>query len=668
MKMKRMVSFLLVLVMLLGLFAGCGQQGGGTQPGTESQAGQETTQVPTEPKKDPPRTAEDFLAQLSDAMQARSMPIDFVLEWDDACSPDIQYAGYSVRLTNGNGNYGPIRIVLYYSKTESGTLSNIQIICYNEATEQEKEAYPVMSILASTLVDEAMTEEMAAELFTAEPAQSMYTTYSGDIGSFAEIREIPYPEGVEHTEASTVFCQPGGLTHSILREDITFQNKLRSLITYEITFAGTEECYFADKIITSSAPSVEELEQRINDAFVTKGVPITCTLAPYQDYGQWRGVFRWTTLEDPDYAYPEFPLEDFLESGWAEEEITEEVVTQHYHDSLLRMSFFVDAGDPVRKDAPVGYIDIQFWGEAPIPELVEVICIACDPENGAADMSNLLDLEFVESDWEGYQERTLQKDDYSIEQTVNQEEGSNRYFIRYQDSVTVAIERYPAGEALLDPALLDYEFRLREPIVADGLFNYYDQTYETYFEGSGEYFDLQALLNDFLMYTRSHVYVTEPYWDGSGEHYNINIYGGNWGDVLDSSVYRIDKHDVAIEFYYNVNIQDYLPEDYWLDTMESEYVLRIPIGISLLMDESITLEEAIRLHTHAIEYDFIATAKDQKAGIAKEGFQVTVYGTGDVVHLLAENPETGENTYSVILRGYVEYDSDYSRLIQYLDD
>ena len=665
MRMKRTVSFLLVLVMMLSLFAGCGQQGGESQSGTESQAGQESMQTTELNDLAPPRTAEDFVAQLCDAMQDRNIPIDLVLEWDDDYSQDIGDTGYSVRLVNGDGSYGELRIVLYYSKTEPGDLIHIQIIRYGAANEQEQEAYSVMSILAATLVDEAMTEEMATELFAAEPAQSMYTTYSGDIGSFSEIREIPYPEGLEYYDSSVVFRQPGKLTHSILREDITFQNKLRSLITYEITFAGIEECYFADKIITTSAPSVEELEQRINDAFVTKGVPITCTLVPYQDYGRWRGVFRWTTLEDPDYAYPEFPLEDFLESGWAEEEITEEVVTRHYHESLLGMYFFVNAGDPVRKDAPVGYIDIQLWGEAPIPELVEVICIACDPENGAADMSNLLDLEFVESDWEGYQERTLQKDDYSIEQIVNLEEGSYRYFIRYQDSETVAVERYPTGEALLDPALLDYEFRLWEPIVVDGLFNFYGdgQGYETYFHGSEDYFFLTDLLNDFLDCTRSHFSI-EPYWDNNGEHNNISLPGA--GIVLDPSVYRIDNYDVAIEVYYNENIQDYLPEDYWLDTMGSEYILRIPIGISLLMDENLTVEEAIALHSHAIEYDFIAT--EEHITILPIGYQITVYGTGDVVHVLAEDPETGANVYSVILKAYMEIDSNYTDLLQYLDD
>jgi len=136
--------------------------------------------------------------------------------------------------------------------------------------------------------------------------------------------------------------------------------------------------------------------------------------------------------------------------------------------------------------------------------------------------------------------------------------------------------------------------------------------------------------------------------------------------VLDPSVYRIDNYDVAIEVYYNENIQDYLPEDYWLDTMGSEYILRIPIGISLLMDENLTVEEAIALHSHAIEYDFIAT--EEHITILPIGYQITVYGTGDVVHVLAEDPETGANVYSVILKAYMEIDSNYTDLLQYLDD
>lgn len=65
MKMKRMVSFLLALVMLLGLFAGCGQQGGETQPGAENQGNQETTQSAELENLDPPQIAEELVPRLN---------------------------------------------------------------------------------------------------------------------------------------------------------------------------------------------------------------------------------------------------------------------------------------------------------------------------------------------------------------------------------------------------------------------------------------------------------------------------------------------------------------------------------------------------------------------------------------------------------------------------
>jgi hypothetical protein len=132
-------------------------------------------------------------------------------------------------------------------------------------------------------------------------------------------------------------------------------------------------------------------------------------------------------------------------------------------------------------------------------------------------------------------------------------------------------------------------------------------------------------------------------------------------------VFRIDVSDMVVDLCYDADIQDHSE----FDGHETEEFLRIPIGLSLLMDENLTVEEAIRLHTHAIEYDFIATAADKD--IAPVGYQVTVYGTGDVVHILAENPTTGQNTYSVMTRLYMDNATQtgklvYAHLAEYLDD
>lgn len=676
MKMKRTVSFLLVLVMLLGLFAGCGQQGGETKPGTEPQAGQETTQPTQEtsaPKLDPPRTAEDFIAQLSDVLKVRNIPVELVLEQDEDYSQESKFAVYVVHLTNGNGNYGALRIILYYSKAEPGALSRIQIKLYDSATEQEQEVYSVLSGIASSLCDEAMTEEMVAELFAAETAQSWYATYSGDIGSFSEIREIPYPEGVEYNESSVVFRQPGKLTHSILREHITFQKETRDPTTYEITYARVEECFFADKIISIAVPSVEELEQRINYAFATLGVPITCTLMPYGDPGQWRGLFRLTKLEDSEYTYPGFPYEKYIDRGWSMEEITDEVVEGYFCGQLF---LWVDAIDPLRKDASAYYISFNVYDPAIFPEMAQVIYLACDPENGADDFSAIQDAPLVEDDEEHYfeEERVLQKEDYSIRQRIYTGGNHIQIIVHYDMGIAINV-RELTGEELLNPALLEYEFMLEGPAVEDSVFNFYGQGYQTYFNGSyDEYVEWDNVLNDFLNCTRSGVVVQSVNKDG--EYYTA-IYAADEpydNYELNRKVFRIKEFyaDEApygtYELYmiYNTNVAQYLTEE--MHEIELENLLRIPIGLSLMLDEALTAEEAIQLHTHAIEYDYIATKDDQDRGIAQEGFQVTVYGTGDVIHLLTENPETGANTYSAIVRAYAEESAAYAKLIEYLDD
>ena len=659
MNIKRFSCFLLAFVMMVSLFAGCAKQGGEPQTVTEPQS----TQTPTEPVVvGPTRTAEDFIARLSDAMQAGDLPIDLVPEWDDDYSQDTKYAGYSVRLININGNYDALRIVLYYSKTGSETLSNIQIICYDEATGQQREVYALLCGIASALCDEAMTEEMAAELFSAEPAQSLFATYSGDIGSFIDMSAITYPEGVESYESSVVFRQPGKLTHSILTQHITFQNKTRDVMTYEITFAGTEETFFADKIVDfSGAPSVEELEQRINDALAAKGVPITCTFVPYVHYGCWRGIFQWTTLEDPDYAYPEFPYEQYIEWGNSLEYLTDEVVAAYISSFFRGVYLYVYTRDPIREDVPA--YDIRL-NECMPPELLEALCIACDPENRAGDVEVLHSLPIAES--EGQRERVLQKDGYTITHDINEEGLQDSYRIYYEADQQWYTPNL-TGEALLDPALMDYEFRISKPMVVDGMFNYYGegQGYQTYFHDSQEgWMSLHDILNDFLEYTRSKFFL-DPYWDRNGEHaYICDAYSGApW----DSSVFRIDVFDMVVDLCYDADIQDYTG----FSELEPEEFLRIPIGLSLLLDENLTVEEAIRLHTHAIEYDFIATAEDKN--IAPVGYQVTVYGTGDVVHILAVNPDTGENTYSAMTRMYMENAMSggklvYAHLAQYLDD
>ena len=662
MTIKRFSCFLLALAVMMSLLAGCAKQGGEVQTGTAPQS----TQAPTEPVVvGPPRTAEELVPRLNTLLKEQNIPLEFVYEDEYILyktgadgNPEIDRY-FSLYLAAFTDSGVPVTTETFdlsveYASTITDPILTLQIWVADDATEREREMQQKVCAIAAQLCDEQMNAETISALLVAEPKPTQYVTNTGAYQTF-KYKSNPYDPVDRETDYSVVYCQNGDLLHTVSRR--LFSNEA----WYEIEFGQYAETLFAERI--SSAPSVEELEQRINDALAAKGAPITCILMPFGNYGCWRGIFQWTTLEDPDYAYPEFPYEEFISWGNAPENITDEVVADYIGNIFRTVYLYVYAHDPVRKDAPIYDIKLNKVDSMP-QELMEALCIACDPENGDADMTALNSLPIAES--EGRRERVLQKDGYSITHDINEEGLQDSYRIVYEDDAQWYTPD-PTGEALLDPALLDYKFRISKPMVVDGMFNYFGdgQGYQTYFHDSQVgWVSLTDTLNDFLDYTRTN-FSLDPYWDRNGEH--SYICDGFSGAPLNSSVFRIDVSDMVVDLCYDADIQDHSE----FDGHQPEEFLRIPIGLSLLMDENLTVEEAIRLHTHAIEYDFIATAADKN--IAPVGYQVTVYGTGDVVHILAENPTTGQNTYSVMTRLYMDNATEsgklvYAHLAQYLDD
>jgi hypothetical protein len=662
MTIKRFSCFLLAFAVMMSLFAGCAKQGGEVQTGTVPQS----TQAPTEPVvAGPPRTAEELVPRLNTLLKEQNIPLEFVYAEErtlyktgDDGNPEVDRY-YSLYLAAFTDSGAPVMtntfdLSVEYANTISDPILTLQIWIGKDATEREREMHQKVCTIAAQLCDEQMNAETINSLLVAEPKPTQYVADTGAFKTFT-FKMNPY-NGVDGDyDYSVVYCQNGDMLHTVSR--FLFSNEA----WYEIEFDQHAEALYAQRIF--SAPSVEELEQRINDALAAMDAPITCTMVPYVDYGCWRGVFQWSTLEDPDYAYPEFPYEEFISWGNAPENITDEVVAEYISSFLRWVCLDVDTRDPIREDAPAYDIQLNKFDGMP-PELLEALCIACDPENGAGDVEVLHSLPIAES--EGRRERVLQKDGYTITHDINEEGLQDAYKIHYEADQQWYTPN-PTGEALLDPALMDYEFRVSKPMVVDGMFNYYGdgQGYQTYFHDSQVgWVSLSDMLNDFLDYTRTN-FSLDPYWDRNGEH--SYICDGFSGAPLNSSVFRIDVSDMVVDLCYDADIQEHSE----FDGHETEEFLRIPIGLSLLMDENLTVEEAIRLHTHAIEYDFIATAADKN--IAPVGYQVTVYGTGDVVHILAENPTTGQNTYSVMTRLYMDNATQtgklvYAHLAEYLDD
>lgn len=679
-----MLSFILALVLLLGLFAGCAPQSGKTEPGAENQSDQTPTQSAQLENADPPRIAQELVPRLNAELKAQDIALEFVYQgefegqtWNTL--DNIRYSLYQAKYSVDGETItsDTFDLSVDYKDTPADPMVTLQIWVSENASDRERELHKTACAIVAQLCDTKMTKETAEQLLTTEPSDTPYAVFNGEIGSLtkAEHSYVPVSDDpdekdfdLDQSTYRAVFCQSDDLTHALFRHLSTEQ------AWYEIYFEQTPETLFWGRIL--SAPSVEELEQRINDAFVTLGAPISCTFVPYTDYSRWRAVLRCTTLEKEGYTYPEFPYDDYIQGGFLPEEITDELIAQYILNQFVWADLSVYTVDPFRKDAPVSRIYLQPNGVAGLPE---ALCIACDPENGAEDFATLQSMTPVPGDWEGYEERVLQKDGYHFTQETNSEYGSLTYSAEYDETGSWYAED-PTGEALLDPAQLDYAFQIDGPMVVDGRFNFL-QGYQTYFNGADdESILLDEVLNDFLSYTRAQTAVNLDYYiDGSGLYrYYYGLYGAPWSgeDVeLDRDTFRISdfSFDNCSEIYmrYNANVEQYLTDNMYDITLEN--ILLVPIGLGLLLDEALTAEEAIRLQTHTIEYDYIADA-EQDQYVAPAGCQVTVYGTGDVVHILAEDPQSGDHHYMVITREYMKTAIDpdgllaYAHLEQYLDD
>lgn len=294
MKMKRMVSFLLALVMLLGLFAGCGQQGGETQPGAENQGNQETTQSAELENLDPPQITEELVPRLNAELKKQDIPLEFVYQGEYAgqswnTSENIRYSLYQAKYS-GDGvmiTTNTFDLSVDYKNTPADPMVSLEIWVSENASDRERELHKTACAIAAQLCDAQMTEETARELLATEPSDTPYVIYTGEIGSFTKAEPSYVPVSNDPNEEnfyldpsmySAVFWQGADLTHTVygsLSSDEEW---------YELYFGETPETLFGGRIF--SAPFVEELEQRINDAFVTKVFPITCTLVPRQDYGR----------------------------------------------------------------------------------------------------------------------------------------------------------------------------------------------------------------------------------------------------------------------------------------------------------------------------------------------------------------------------------------------
>ena len=667
MRMKRTVSFLLVLVMLLGLFAGCAQQGGETQPGTESQAGQETTQVPTEPEvKDPPRTAEDFIAQLSNALAARGMLVELVfLQENDFDADSFRKAehrsDYYVYSVDKNETWMDLGISLeLFTEIGSEPLKEIQIHALKGAPQQGLELYPVLCGVASALCDEQMTEEKAAELFATEPYKASYVTYHNDIGSFTCVEEY-IREYYDFGTYSVVFCQPHDLTHSLVQVDgIEGQ-------CYKINFTEEDTELYTSNGSNETSLSLEELETFINGFFTEREIPIECVFqmqgrqdnySCYADgtiasgnFGtvRWEARFRFTTLDDPDFVYPYVDLEyyqgdemekhrNFTLNENIPVSITVETKGFSYDASIfsVRCGVFSDYYYETAPGEDVWYD----WAQQMIGGLGEL---------WSAETEDNTVVNFVSEE--------LAKGLSPLESEIDTDELRAWLYV-WETGMSLDIMHdaingweYPEPEEM-DTALLDCLFAFDRPVVQNGLFFGKDVIGNYHYRmdpygmdhAATSVGDYNPLLAEYMgmsaaKITLRNYWYGEQIWFSQTDAQVVNGFavgriGAVTDEVLDYRYFGIFYHDVA-DLYEQMFMVYYNPKvDY---PVEYEQVLRVPIGTSQIFDEGMTVEEAIALHT-----------QPREKALTFGDWQLSYYAPREVAHIHCENTVTGQILYFVL--------------------
>lgn len=652
--MKQVFCLLLALVMLLGLLTSC------AQANPEAPLAPSIPEVTTLPaEKGPPQTPEEFLDQLNDTLKSQSIPMEFsFLEPEDYGSGYFLVEADAVYTGPDQDVYSQaLELWMIYYESLSGPLEEIQFYIAPDSDPTVQDLYRQLSVSASALCDKQMTAEKVDALLTAAGEPAWKLAYADGIGYYNDT----------YNEDTHLLYQPKDLTYFVTTHTVSKEQWYRIAWTdAEDTVFGMpkEEIYLDNNAVYVS---VRDFEQRLNENLANLGVPVACTLHPYCDYGRWTGVFRFTTLDDPDYSYPPVDVESYD---------TPEDLAAAFDNYFVTIDLDIDAMDPISKDAPIRFIDLTTcdyasWGDdypvfsqALSQDLMEAILQICGTDNPEADLEALYAAEPIDDGYfmDNVPYRALSKGQYSLEFS-DDNDGRKLYRIQFPIlSASWMDTDGLSGEELLDPALLTYDLQVEGPMVLEGSFNYY-QPYSSYFSGIKNNWRvlLDSAINDYLMYTRSEVSIHSHIADDSSEIFKIYAGYNNPEDaLLDYDNYGLMVNgDYEVFVYYNTNVEAYYTTPY-LEQLapEKENVLRIPIAVSLLLDDRMTEEEAVRLHTHQIPCDYVT----------EEGIQVTVYNASspDVVHILLEDPETGLNNYFCVTRSW--FDFAYSAQAEYLDN
>ena len=666
--MKRIVSLLLVLPMLLGLFVGCS--------GTSA--------------AEPPKTAEEFLTQYNKALKKEGVPLEFSLP--EQAEEQVEKNSSllcTMNITDNGASVAADKLELYLLSEESlsGPLDYIQVYAGQNLTDEEQALHRQLSITASLVCDPNMKREQAELLYDGEGDLYSFVSYENNIGSF--YRRVRRDD--ESLEAiSYRFCQPFDLTHTYVHRQQIFNDGLGApMQNYCVYFTAAGESKYAK--YDTAYVTVGELEDLINQYFADAGIALECAFSassPFYSYydnflsnpilGNVGYVYhtlsyRFTCWDDPDTPYPQI---------------------MSYNDTDIPFPHYAYYGFPfgitigakgITRDAPI--YDVEFtqlhsltygsddyimnvwddsWRELADGLLEQIIAVWSERVHDDA-IGPYLNGERTETRWSNpriigtYETETNECIELSTD---------DAYVLSFSNNV-LRDREIIEPENLLTPELVEYKFQMSEPAVPDEF--YIDTSHPRDFYRTDVFNDgwpvssSSDLLREYLFTLGSRIGINSPItlWDNNDKYKKIGTrcdfyvaeYGNNMDQfeeyTLDSGLFggvslnlfdwnmnhtflygRDGFNEPGYMLYYNE--QEELPVEY-------EYILWAAIGLAQMWDEEMTPEEAIALLT--TEQEIVDTYEE---------WQISVHDPRKVTHIIAKNPQTGQVIYAVIPKIIVE--------------
>ena len=673
--MKRMICACLAVIILLGLFSGCGAAVGTQSPGTPN----------------------EFLRQFNRLMKAEKIPLTASFSEPEAYGAYdainkvdlvIDYSGEEANVVSEN-----LECYMIYEGDLDGNLLWIHIQGGKmDQSEEFAALFRKISLAASLLCDPSADSEKLEQMYDGAGKLNNYISYEDGIGSF-------YSMGDDHTGQyidANRFYQPKDLTHIIDKEILYVDESTVELnYYYEIYFAVLDWEIFEQSYMT-----IAELEASINAYFKEQDIPLqgmfvmdsVCSSelsldyvidamrrgVPMSGYGElgetnWELYLQFTDWDHPNVSYPKVEITDRTREYYPniDERTLEELVISQYFPFFVTASAKSYSADAAIAKLNLGYEELSgencfapyAWDEAwhEIADGVfDRICDVWTEKTGDDAIGPFRNGErtyVCETNW------WYETENFRFEEFVFNE----------LELTNIGIDRsnLMEPENWLDPVVLDYPFTFNVPLVADAPYSEAEADSRPYryctsvygmpvtLKGTLDIYDYLRAVGAGIKLGDGHYVLS---WNkdllGNDEKAQISyVYKRTIafepfrvdGEYYEEYTFPADRFFLLELFayddleYFSQSSDEMIWVVYYNESVDYDQIYSVPIGVSQHWDDEMTAEEAIALHTTAQDVAYTGT-----------NFTVSVYAPRDIAHIIMKFPETQQTAYFVLPKLYYE--------------